>query len=191
MIKINVNLFPKSGYIFKDKDGTTHVSTRSWRDVINRVESYRRLNKIPVGDPEKEVLEQACARNPGHCYDDQSPPVVSSASKSSIKSAVLAWLTFTRRIKDQLSFVSSDTAAKRAEICANCPFNNPVKQGCAPCQTFIAEMRKSILKDRKVDSRLHACSVLSRDTGVMVHLDRVTEKNDALPDHCWMKVKKQ
>lgn len=189
MKKINVNLFPKSGYVFRDKDGTPHVSTRSWRDLIKRLESYRRLNKLPMGNPEKEVLDQACERNPGHCYDDETPPVV-SAPRSLIKSAVLGWLASIRRVKDQLTFVSSDVAAKRTETCANCPFNVPLKQGCAPCQTFIAEMRKSILRDRKVDSRLNACEKFSRDAGVMVYIDGVAEQRDDLPDHCWLKVKK-
>lgn len=188
MQKINVNLFPKSGYVFRDKDGTTHTSSRSWRDVINRVESYRRLNKLPVGDPEKEVLAQACERNPGHCYEDTAAPV-GVVARSSIKSAVLSWLAGIRRAKDSLTFVSVDDASKRADICANCPFNVPLKQKCAPCQTFIAEMRKSILKNRAVDSRLNACEKFARDTGVMVHLDATSEKRDDLPDHCWMKIK--
>lgn len=188
MQKINVNLFPKSGYVFKDKDGTQHVSTRSWRDVINRVESYRRLNKLPIGEPEKEVLAQACERNPGHCYEDAAAPAV-SAPRSSLKSAVLSWLASLRRTKDNLTFVSAETAAARTETCANCPCNVPLKQGCAPCQTFIAEMRKSLLRDRKVDSRLNSCDKFSRDTGVMVHLDSVAERRDDLPDPCWLKVK--
>lgn len=190
MQKINVNLFPKGGYTFKDKDGTTHVSVRSWRDVINRVESYRRLNKLPIGNPEQEVLEQACTRNPGHCHEDAAAaPVVSAVTRKTLKSAVLTWLAGLRRIKDSLVFVSPQVAEKRAEVCANCPCNVPLKQGCAPCQTFIAEMRKSLLRDRKVDSRLNSCDKFSRDTGVMVHLDSVAEKNDDLPDPCWLKVK--
>jgi hypothetical protein len=189
MQKINVNLFPKGGYIFKDRDGTTHVSVRSWRDVINRVDSYRRLNNLPIGDPEKEVLEQACQRNPGHCYEDTAAPVKSSTARSTIKSAVLAWLAGIRRAKDTLTYVSPETAAKRTETCANCPFNITLKQGCAPCQTFIAEMRKSILRNRNADSRLNACEKFSRDTGVMVHLDSISEKRDDLPDHCWLKIK--
>lgn len=190
MQKINVNLFPKGGYTFKDKDGTTHISTRSWRDVINRVESYRRLNKLPMGNPEQEVLAQACARNPGHCHEDATAvPVAPSAPRSTLKSAVLTWLAGLRRIKDNLTFVSSDVAAKRTETCANCPCNVPLKQGCAPCHTFIAEMRKSLLRDRKVDPRLNSCDKFFRDTGVMVHLDSIAERRDDLPDPCWLKVK--
>lgn len=188
MMRINVNLYPKDGYVFKERDGSIHRSSRSWKDLIARVTAYRRINKKDPGDPEKEVHAQACANNPSYCAESEGTPVVST-NRSTLKGLVFKWLGEMRRIKDKLPFVNTQNVTLRAQVCATCPFNVPLKSGCAPCHQFVSEMRKSILNGREIDGRLNSCDKLARDVAVLVHLDLPTEQNDSLPDHCWMKRK--
>jgi hypothetical protein len=186
MVRINVNLYPKDGYVFKDMDGTAHRSPKGWKDLIQRVIVYRRVNRMDPGDPEREVHAQACANNPSYCAESASMPVVAT-SRASLKSLVMRWLSEMRKVKDKLPFVKPQEAKERAQTCAQCPFNVELKSGCAPCHEFVAEMRKNILQGREIDGRLRACDKLARDAAVLVHIDLPTEKQDDLPAHCWMK----
>lgn len=186
MKRVNVNLFPKDGYFFREKDGSVHRSTRGWTDLIGRVITYRRVNKLPLGDPAQEVHEQACQNNPGYCYEDAQPI---PTPPRTIKTAVLQWIMNLRANKSKVSFVSEPLPTERASICAGCPCNVPLKEGCAPCARVISEARKEILGGRRVDGRLHACEKFGSDAATMVHIDTTTVERPDLPDHCWLKQK--
>lgn len=186
MKRVNVNLYPKDGYFFKEKDGSVHRSTRGWGDLIGRVAAYRRRNNLPPGDPAVEVHTQACENNPGYCYEDASPI---PTPPRTVKTAVLQWVMNLRANKSKVSFVAEPAPTNRASICASCPFNVALKEGCAPCARVISEARKEILGGRRVDGRLHACEKFGSDAATMVHIDTTTVERPDLPDHCWLKRK--
>jgi hypothetical protein len=185
-MRINVNLFPKDGYVFKENDGSIHRSTKGWRDLIARVTIYRRVNNKPPGDPENEVHAQACAANPSYCSEGNPPPPT-PINGQSLKGAVLRWLSELRRNKSKIELVKPEEAASRAGVCATCPFNVGLREGCAPCKTFVIEAQRDLLPGRKVDSRLNACDKLAVDLGVLVNLDEPPVKRDDLPNFCWKK----
>lgn len=188
MMRINVNLYPKDGYVFVEKDGTTIRSTKGWNDLIQRVALYRRLNRIPPGLPEAEVHEQACRANPSYC-SQANPPPPTPTSKHSLKAAVLKWLSNGRLMKDKVALVTPEEAARRSSICATCPFNIALKEGCAPCRAFVVEARREILPKRAIDTRVNACEKLAVDAATAAHLDTPAVDQNDLPDHCWMKRK--
>lgn len=186
MRRVNVNLFPKDGYFFKEKDGSVHRSTKGWNDLIGRVITYRRVNKLSFGDPAQEVHEQACQNNPGYCYEDSQPI---PTPPRTIKSAVLQWIMNLRANKSKIEFVRDPIPQERTDICSNCPFNVAIKEGCAPCAKAVSEARKEILAGRKFYDRLRACEKFGADLPTMVHISTTTVERADLPDHCWLKRK--
>lgn len=190
MLRINTNLYPRDGYVFKNPDGAIIRSSKGWNDLIARVRDYRRMNNMPPGDVVNEVHAQACQNNPAYCYDASRVVAPPPNPPRTLKSSVLQWLADVRRRVAELQFVSSSVAEARANVCASCPFNKPLPSGgCAPCKAAVNEIRAQVLVNRKVDARLHTCECLRVDNAVLAHLEHPAMDNPELPGHCWFKRK--
>ncbi len=188
MKRVNPNLFPKDGHFFKESDGTT-IRADSLAGVVVRVVAYRRRAGYPPGNPAVEVVEQVCSRNPGICSDDSGHSQELEVRKTSLKSRVLSWMALARTHKAQgrIEYVDATTAVARAQVCAACPFNTSLQEGCSSCRQAQAEMRKEVLGRRVLDSRLNGCLILGEDLQTAAHLERPTADNGELPGHCWRK----
>jgi hypothetical protein len=189
-MRIKKNLSPKDGHYFKETDNSIHRAN-SWGGVIKKVTRYRALNHLPPGNPEQEVFSQACAREPTLCYHE-SRVTVEHRQTASLKGRVLAWLSHRMRNPGALAFTSDPAEpARRAQICATCPKNVALPEGCSSCRKVVVALRKEVLKGRAVDGRLNACAVIGQDNATSVHLDDVALPDHELPDHCWRKARTQ
>lgn len=187
MQKVKVNVYPKSGYIFKESDGTT-ITGNNWSGVIARVRLYRKRNNLPPGDPETEVHAQACARNPSLCIQDDGGTTKRATQEASLKGRVIKWFAELR--KRSFSFVSPELAHQRAQVCKRCPMNKGLPEGCANCRAVLKELRRAVLGSGRIgeDALLHhGCTVLGFEQATAVHLDDPTEVNNELPAECWKK----
>lgn len=182
--RINVNLYPKTGFKFKESDGTTIVGN-SWNGVIARVADYRKRAGLPPGDPHAEVHEQACRNNPAYCHQD-SPERREKIKIATLKSRILAWFSTIRANRDRepIQFVSDQEARRRAEICARCPHNKALPDGCSSCRKALEEIRRDVIGDRFKDGRLNGCNVLGEDLQAAIHIDAQTVENGELPGDC-------
>lgn len=184
---INHNIYPKGGYTFTESDGSRHVSTDGWNSLIARVRLYRKRRGLPAGDVEREVINQACSKNPVLCQDDDGQRKI-ALKKSSLKSKILNWLNWLRGFPDK-HYVEDGLARERAATCAKCPNNQAFQDGCASCRATVNELRKQILGNRFIDGRLNSCLVMEEDLPTVVHLDMIAVQRDELPDFCWRKVR--
>lgn len=185
---MNFNLYPKDGHFFTESDGTS-IRADSWPGVIRRVAKYRERAGLPPGNPEAEVMEQACKRNPSHCVRDD-PTRAEMLKKVSLKGRILNFLASLRRMRDKTSieFVDKPEADRRAAICAACPNNTPISEGCSSCKVALTEMRGDILgRGRPIDSRLVGCVVTGEDLPTAIFLNQPTIERPELPGHCWRK----
>jgi hypothetical protein len=186
MLRINVNLYPKDGYFFKDQDHTT-LRGANWSEVVRKVVEYRKRAGLPPGKPAEEVMAQACQRNPSYCHETNRvvpPPRVTA------KALALQWLFgISKTPKAELEFVTPDEAKSRAGICATCPKNSSLGvSACSSCKQAFSEYRKNILGDSRIrDGRLGGCAVLGADLTTATHLDEVRIDNGDLPQNCWRK----
>lgn len=187
MKSLNGNLYPRDGYFFIDSDGA-RISGDTWAGVVRRVEGYRRRQGRPVGDVNAEVTAQACQRNPVICTED-SAAYQHELRKSSLKSRVLGWFSaFIAHMQQHPPTFSSETDARnRANVCAGCPLNTALPDGCSSCKAALNEMRKSVIGARFQDQRIHACNGTSEDLNTAVWIEQDRVENGALPGHCWRK----
>lgn len=183
MKKINVNMFPKDGYYFSEKDGTV-IRASSWKGVIARVAGYRRRNKLPEGDPALEVNQQACEKNPSYCQEESDVTKI-ALKVASLKGRVLAWAARLRRTRDQLLIGDETNMRARANVCAGCPAHTSIAGGCGSCKKALREVRLDLLGDRPIDPRLAGCSILGEDTAISTWIDQTTVDNPDLPGCCW------
>lgn len=189
MRRIKVNIFPKNGYTFLELDGTVLTDPRGWQGLIRAVTSYRRRNKLPIGNPADEVHAQVCAANPGMCWEDNET-TKQQLKTVSLKGRVLRWMSDVLRHKEKngVAFVPSSESAAREDVCQKCPFNQALAaEGCGSCKKAVREQRKGIIGGLPRFNRLHACAVLGEDLQASVHLDLPVVDNHELPQHCWRK----
>jgi hypothetical protein len=184
-MRIKVNIRPKDGRYFLEKDGTK-FSSATWAGVIKRVTMYRKLNKFPLGNVEEDVMNQACQRLPSLCYNEGTQQAYPKKPPPSLKGRVMGWLAKLSKIFP--AYVGPKKAAARAEVCIRCPQQGPMEKGCATCKATVKELRAANLRGRKADQRLMCCNVLGMDNQVAVWIDSDRLNDPGLPDHCWRKV---
>lgn len=186
MLRINVNLYPKDGYFFKEQDNTI-LRAANWSLVVKKVIDYRKRAGLDAGNPGEEVMAQACQRNPNYCYEqNRTVP----APQVTAKARALQWLFgISQLAKDSLEFVKPEEAKARSAICAACPKNSSLGvSACSSCKQAFNEYRKNLLGGARIrDGRLGGCAVLGSDLTTAVHLDEVRVDNSELPANCWRK----
>lgn len=184
---INMNLYPREGYFFKDSDGAT-IRASDWPKVMLRVAAYRKRAGLALGDVEAEVSAQACARNPAHC-SELNDATTHQTKIASLKGQVLKYLSFIRGLMpgNRVPWVSDADARNRSAVCASCPNNTSLPEGCSSCRAAVRAMQKEILGGRRIDARLNACSVLGESIPVSVWVDHDVVDSAVLPAHCWRK----
>ncbi len=186
MQRINVNLYPKDGYFFKEQDGTM-IRGKKWGEVVSKVAAYRSRAKLAPGEPAREVIAQACTRNPSFCFQQGT---ITIAPRVTLKARVLKWLNGLLQVpKAELEYVSPALAKERSQICASCPQNQSLGvTSCSSCKQAFGEFRKQLIGSARVrDQRLGGCQILASDLTTAVHLDEVRVDNTELPAHCWRK----
>ena len=191
MKKLNLNIPPRNGYVFRESNGVVIIG-KSWNALIARVQAYRRRNKLPTGNAEKEVRSQACEANPEICSGETSEQrqVTIEQQPASIKSRVLMWFNQMRQRRSAegaIHFVGQVERDRRVNICAACPKQTAYPTGCSSCKKVVDEFRADLTERRHIDSRLVGCSVLGIDTGAAVWIDDPTIENGDLPENCWRK----
>jgi len=181
MKDINPNVHPKSGYKFQEADQSWHVAD-TWGGVVARVTAYRRRRGVEIGNVHQEVIEQACRREPVLCTEANAA-TQTKLREASLKTRTLNYLNSLRG--KQHSFVDDKLARDRAAVCAGCPLNIPLNEGCSSCRESLKALRQDIIGDRHRDGRLNSCAILGEDIQTALSLDSQTVVNGELPAHCW------
>jgi hypothetical protein len=188
MKQINPNISPHDGYFFRDHDGSTHHA-QSWNGVIARVAAYRKRQGKPTDSVAKEVTEQACARNPVLCVEDNGA-TRAAVQKASLKTRVLQWLLRKKneREKQELHFIPADLHAARTDVCIRCPCDKSLPgNSCGSCKAALQEMKEAVVGNRATDARITACPFLGEHLPVSTWLDEPAVLNPDLPPECWRK----
>jgi hypothetical protein len=184
MKALNPNIHPHDGFFFKESDGVTLRGT-TWTGVIKRVILYRQRAKLPPGNPEQEVIAQACSRDPVLCREDNGQHAA-QIKRQPLKARVLTWLNTLRANKEK-QFVEEHVARERATNCAQCANNKDLPSGCASCKAAVKILREQVIERRFQDGRLRACEVLGEDLPTSVNMELQTVEEPSLPAHCWRK----
>jgi hypothetical protein len=195
MKKFNKFLRAIGGKYFIDEDGFKHKADQ-WEHLVVRIASYRKRAGKPPGNPEQEILDQVCARQPEYCQEDKLPVpaqrAIAAANESTRASsrAITQWLASilrSRRIGGAQQ-VPREEARRRAAICAGCPMQKSFSSSCGSCKAM-RKTAKQILfgGNTSVGEKLKGCRVLGEDTSTSVHISQDPSSNPALPANCWRK----
>ena len=189
------NVVPPGGFHYEDKEHRYRIDGHSYQSVADAVLRYRIENKIPVGDPLKDVLDYVC-RNWPHFCSAHNPPVAGNASPS-LSSRVSVWMAALYRAARTLAttgnFVDDATANRRAATCEKCPFNKDWRTGCGSCLEATAQVGYTFRAGRKVgnEKRLGACEIIGQENATAVWVKGLPpvapSEHQQLPAFCWRK----
>lgn len=173
----------------------TQTWVHSWADYDTfkgQVLKHLGANGLPAPlNIEDLIQDQICRRlEPGRCSAEGVPMV------GSIPATLETFFRGTRTIGAWLlsgESVSEAEAESRANICAHCPFNDPI-HGCPSCQMGkVAALVVSYIKDLKQFPQLKSCRICGCALKVKVYVPKAEirkrepkELTAKYPDHCWM-----
>lgn len=174
-----------------ESDGTRIVAS-GWRALARSVALYRANAKLPPGDPYNEVMAQACRNNPPLCIKGERVPYPpqNRDPRSGIKLRVMGWLASVIKMKkatpEEVTFVSGKEAKQRADLCAQCPHNVKMPEGCGSCRKALESLRREVIGGSRVaDARLGGCEILGSDLATQAHLDEIRKSDPRLPAKCY------
>lgn len=187
MKSLNPNLYPRGGFFFKESDGA-RIFGDTWAGVMTRVAAYRKRAGYPPGDVVAEVTAQACQNNPTICVEENAA-YTHEKNRASLKGRVLTWLAKmnAEKTKNPVAFVGEEEARSRATVCASCPRNQSLPEGCASCRAAVVESRKNLVGRRQEDARINSCATLGEELNAAIWLDRPRIEPGDLPGNCWQR----
>lgn len=169
---------------FTDGDGVVHRGD-SWARLISVVTRYRLDNKLPAGNPEREIIEQACNRYPDRCQETKNARLNAATDTSNVR--ILSWLLRVIDSKDALEYVPEGEARRRMAICAACPRQVDWRHKCASCTARADSLYTKLLDGRPATfgRSLLGCGALDEDTRLSTWLSSAPVGDSRLPANCW------
>ncbi len=165
-----------TGWKFVDPSGGT-ITGGNLASLIAAVEAYRRRNGLSEGNPEEEVPDQLCQRNPHFCSTRHAPPVSKSAGDK-----VVAWVAQIARVPHVLASLASPVTAARVAACVNCPQNDVrFAPSCGSCGKNAIELEKSLGVPNK---RLMHCGQYKWSNAIACRVSTIPA-DQAAPSNCW------
>lgn len=188
-MKLNPNIPPPNGYVFRESDGTVFRAP-SLKALARKLLVYRTHNGGKVDDLEREVEEQLCRDVPDYCHGEGSPRAAVKAARSrkiSLKSQIVGYLGSLSRVENPEKVGQAETA-ERIRVCLRCPRRHIIQESCGGCKKSIEVLRKKCLGGgAPIAPNLGACDVLGVDLAVAVHLREPPVSHEQLPVQCWRK----
>lgn len=190
------NIVPPGGFHFEDKVNRFRVDGHSYQSVAEALLRYRLENKLPVGNPLKDVLDYVCTNWPHFC-SAHNPPILGGNATPSISSRISVWLSALYRTARSSggseNFVAQAEADRRAAICRSCPHNVEWRHGCTGCLASIATLGFTFRAGRASSEEKHlkGCDIIGQENATAVWVRALPpvspSEYEQLPKHCWRK----
>jgi len=196
---------PPGGWSWTDPDTGVRIATLGYSDLIQRIDTYLKANKIPQGEEWRLFIEDdICRQNnieDSHCGEPTKPEKIPSDRKLQPQDLLNFLRTVRQWAAKGFKFVAAEESERRAAICAKCPKNVEVA-GCSGCQGILSHVRSTlnrranhrglVAKVTSVDADLQNCEVCGCVLEVKVHLPMEVATyakppgGRTYPDWCWM-----
>lgn len=187
---------PETGEVVPSVGQEVH----NYNDLETVVRAHYRANQKSV-PPNLPLLiqDQLCHQNPSRYCSDENGNVLRDGSFSGFNFEIVRQGTATLVdwfFREGGKKVGDEEIIARSNICASCPYNQPVP-GCTSCnQNALHAVVERIVgnKSYTTDARLNGCSIcgcsLKAKTRLPLEVLRrhtSAEQLEKFPSHCWMK----
>lgn len=185
---------PPGGFRYKDTSTGCMVTGPTYRDWVNNVKKHKVANNVPVSpELEAEMQEQLCRQLPaGSCIRDGVPFSSGVSSGLSFDKVINGTVVLGEWLLTGRKKVEKQEAQERTNVCATCPYNQPI-QGCTSCnQGKLLQVVNRIVGPEKLmgDDRLNACTLCGCSLKAKVWIDGEILKKHTngveFPEWCWL-----
>jgi hypothetical protein len=185
--KLNENIYPPGGFVFKDGDGVTHLGD-NLQGLVKTIARYRATTGQPAGDPEQEFLAKLCKRAPRVCLGEDSPSLNLKALAIYVAKHISKTSLAVTRGSASKTLQDGSLAVARLEACKHCPHCVDWSKGCAPCQRGSATLLVNAIHPHAPvpGSEKLACTI-ARDSLAITIFDQNPASIQNPPDFCWRK----
>lgn len=187
-------IIPPGGFHYESREHRYRIDGSSYQSVAENVLRYRLENKLPVGNPLKDVIDYVCSNWPHFC-SEHNPPINGGNARPSLASRISVWMSSLYRLARTLgassNFVGQDEADRRAAICKACPHNVEWREGCGSCLEATRQLGFTFRAGRKSihEAALKGCSVVGQENATAVWVKGLPplspDELKALPTPCW------
>ena len=198
MMKLNRAKTPPGLWHFPVADGVT-LHAINEEKLTAQIYEYRIRNGLPLGNIEIDLDNYYCTRWPEACHKearDYLPfkGLPGDPPREPMVNRIGRWVSslIQRMPRGGYALVSTTEAARRANICAGCQFNQPWQLGCPGCtnntKALCAQVKS--LRSTPQDSILFAClhGGWCNDAAVYLSAGELPVHDKAvLPPQCWRK----
>ena len=187
-VKRNAMRQPLGGHHIKIHDQTFKAD--SYDQLVSVLTAYRISNSIPLGNPDKDVVEY---------YSKEAPWMVEDVEKDPRPTPVddyITWRAFVTHAwtNPPKKMLSPKEAEHRRDVCLKCEHNHPISTSGANKVEIDATRRKTYILRRAGYSApaLGYCSLYGADLGLFTILEnplafsRKEVKENTQPD-CWVR----
>lgn len=207
---VKTGIIMPGGYHYKENGKMVVEEAESYVDLIQKLSTYRAVNRLPLGNPQADIDKYICTNFPNMC--GLSAPTATEEGvdaversygvpiKKTPRERVMQWAANRMHKAGIIEFVDFDEAKRRAEICAECPaarrWDEPV-EGCPGCAVYVEEAQANLVKIRANKSTGCSisgmmCDVAGHDLETASWLEEPALRHrrnyeGQFPDHCWMK----
>lgn len=170
------------------------LTAATFEDLYTRIGEYRARHGVEAGDPRADVDNYVCGRWPHFCQPEKTEKAGTPYMKISTRVGEWASKLIQKMPAGGFELVDTREAARRAEICRNCPFQESWRVHCTPCNASTDALLSTVRRMKKtgIDKSLQGCGICGIDnpTSVWLGEDVLRPTDDLrakLPQNCWIK----
>lgn len=189
---VNPGRQPPNGPHFQVAPGV-ELRAPTFEALYLLIVEYRARHALPAGDPRQDVDDYICGRWPHFCHADRKEAPPPTAPKLSTRVAEWAAKLMRDMPAGGYELVDTREAARRAEICRNCPFQEAWRQRCTPCNASTDALLSTVRRMKRATPFVDlGCKLCGNDISTSAWLDEQTMKPSddmraKLPANCWIK----
>ncbi len=189
---VNKGTCPPNGPHFEVAPGV-RLAAATFDALYALITEYRTRHALPPGDPKKDVDDYICGRWPHFCHPDRAEKAPPESPK--IANRVAEWASKLVREMPAGGYDLVDTreAARRAEICRACPFQESWRLKCTPCNASTDALLSTVRRMKRTGiETLGGCKICGIDLSTSFFLSEsvmrpTDELRGSLPQNCWIK----
>lgn len=177
---------PIGGHHFPESKGPV-IRGDTMAQVVKKLEEFRVINGIPLGHPEKEVLEYYAKSFPYMVIEGDDK---AEAPKSEQSNRFAHWIRTVWKNPPK-KFLPEKEAERRWNICKTCPFNTKLSTDKDPESLELSRRQFILSRGMNVPKEVGFCSLHRFPIGVVCYLEspkgfsaKKTEDSDE--PRCWV-----
>lgn len=192
------HIVPPGGFKYFVRDTGKWLSAPTWKDLQSVVRAHCSANNLSTGPARMaDIEDQLCSSlPPGHCTYEDGTEVSVQRTGLSFREVMAGTAVMADWMGHGMKKVTGIEAARRAGICASCPFNKPI-EGCTSCNAN--NLHKIVERvtggaNAVFSAQLNACYFCGCSNKAQVwlplevlHRHLSEELNGRLPEDCWKK----